>query len=173
METNSLGDGATQEATREVVQETPCLCAGTQCASNNVCASISSSKHGFVACPSAESVSLSPVRVSCPGSSPVRRAGTASCLRLGTLKPSLVPSCLFSWPTNGGRRGPKPPIPDSDSAGHLLYRTHPGHQPPDPSPAGPFAPRSSFKKAVVFGSSLGRGHGSAPVISAIDLLQMS
>lgn len=69
------------------------------------------------------------------------------------LKPGLVPSCLFSWPTNRDTRDATPP-PYSDPAGHLHCRTHPGHQPPDPLTRGLFAPRPSFKKGVLFGPHL-------------------
>ena len=47
-----------------------------------------------------------------------------------------------------GHQGLK--APHSGPVGHLHRRTYPGHQPPDPLARRLFAPRPSFKKAVLF-----------------------
>ena len=78
----------------------------------------------------------------------------AGALCLCTLKPGLVPSCLFSWPTSGDTRDSKPPT--QAQVGHLHRRTYPGHQPPDPLAQRLFAPRPSFKKGVLFSAHLDR-----------------
>lgn len=74
----------------------------------------------------------------------------AGALCLCTLKSGLVPSCLFSWPTSGDTRDSTPPP--------LLRRSrtppllHPPRSPTSwpHSARGLFAPRQSFKKAVLF-----------------------
>lgn len=84
-------------------------------------------------------------------SSPETGVCIAGALCLCMLKPGLVPSCLFSWPTSGDTRDAKPPPPPhTDPAGHLYCHTHPGHQPPDPLSRGLFASRPSFEKGLLF-----------------------
>ncbi|CAB1456793.1 unnamed protein product [Pleuronectes platessa] len=86
------------------------------------------------------------------------RACVAGSLCLFMLKPGLVPSCLFSWPTSGDTRDSTPPTPPSQAQPDTS--TSAPTQVTDlltPLPRGLFAPRPSFKKGVLFDHSLGPG----------------
>lgn len=112
----------------------------------------------------------------CPGSKVqpglVRdRACVAGALCLCMLKPGLVPSCLFSWPTSGDTRDSKPPTQarsDTSTAAptqvtNLLT----------PSPAGYLLRGHRLRRVFCSALIWTAVYAQALVISAIDLLQMS
>lgn len=90
------------------------------------------------------------------GSSPA--CGPALCrlaVRSCTLKLSLVRSCLFSWPTDGGdTRDADPPTHRLVPAGHLDYRTHSGQQPPDPLTRGYLLQGHPLRRLFLLASSV-------------------
>lgn len=146
-----------------------CLCANTICINDNVsmhvCACAWVQLHGYVSilvCVlisrdlfyGEESSSLSSC---CPGFEVLpglvwNQACMAGTPCLCTLKPGLVPSCLFSWPTSRDTRDSKPP-----SQAQLDTSTTAPTQVTNLltlSPRGYLLRGHCFKKSVLFGSHL-------------------